>query len=249
MGDAATAATTVPEAPVTALKDALWFWDARHARPLLPDRSPARTDADQGARAGAPPALRPHAMLVPRGVPGAPGLFTCGEGCARRAPADDTKRRSSRSAPRYTLTTNGLVPLGGARRGRSCSDPDLTLANGGPPRRATGSTFGIQVLIYGMPGRGLNVVVGLAGLLDLGYVAFCAIGASAIIAAYDDPGNGTGAGAVGVPGSGFLAGRGFSPPLGGVCRLPGAAPARRLSRHRHARVRRNHPARADQLGR
>jgi branched-chain amino acid transport system permease protein len=37
--------------------------------------------------------------------------------------------------------------------------------------------FGIQILIYVMLAWGLNVVVGLAGLLDLGYVAFYAIGA------------------------------------------------------------------------
>ncbi|HRJ69224.1 MAG TPA: high-affinity branched-chain amino acid ABC transporter permease LivM [Beijerinckiaceae bacterium] len=37
--------------------------------------------------------------------------------------------------------------------------------------------FGIQILIYIMLGWGLNVVVGLAGLLDLGYVAFYAVGA------------------------------------------------------------------------
>jgi branched-chain amino acid transport system permease protein len=36
--------------------------------------------------------------------------------------------------------------------------------------------FGIQILIYIMLGWGLNIVVGLAGLLDLGYVAFYAIG-------------------------------------------------------------------------
>jgi branched-chain amino acid transport system permease protein len=37
--------------------------------------------------------------------------------------------------------------------------------------------FGIQILIYVMLGWGLNIVVGLAGLLDLGYVAFYAVGA------------------------------------------------------------------------
>lgn len=36
--------------------------------------------------------------------------------------------------------------------------------------------FGIIILIYVMLGWGLNIVVGLAGLLDLGYVAFYAIG-------------------------------------------------------------------------
>src|SRR5262245_58752462 len=37
--------------------------------------------------------------------------------------------------------------------------------------------FGIQILIYVMLGFGLNIEVGLAGLLDLGYVAFYAVGA------------------------------------------------------------------------
>jgi branched-chain amino acid transport system permease protein len=37
--------------------------------------------------------------------------------------------------------------------------------------------FGVQILIYVLLGWGLNIVVGLAGLLDLGYVAFYAIGA------------------------------------------------------------------------
>ena len=39
--------------------------------------------------------------------------------------------------------------------------------------------FGVQILIYIMLGWGLNIVVGLAGLLDLGYVAFYAVGAYA----------------------------------------------------------------------
>jgi branched-chain amino acid transport system permease protein len=37
--------------------------------------------------------------------------------------------------------------------------------------------LGITILIYVMLGWGLNIVVGLAGLLDLGYVAFYAVGA------------------------------------------------------------------------
>ena len=39
--------------------------------------------------------------------------------------------------------------------------------------------LGIQILTYVMLGWGLNIVVGLAGLLDLGYVAFYAVGAYA----------------------------------------------------------------------
>jgi branched-chain amino acid transport system permease protein len=49
--------------------------------------------------------------------------------------------------------------------------------------------FGVQILIYIMLAWGLNIVVGLAGLLDLGYVAFYAVGAYtyAILAAYVIP--------------------------------------------------------------
>jgi branched-chain amino acid transport system permease protein len=39
--------------------------------------------------------------------------------------------------------------------------------------------FGVQILIYIMLGWGLNIVVGLAGLLDLGFIAFSAVGAYA----------------------------------------------------------------------
>ena len=48
--------------------------------------------------------------------------------------------------------------------------------------------IGILVLTYIMLGWGLNIVVGLAGLLDLGYVAFYAVGAYsyALIAQYFD---------------------------------------------------------------
>lgn len=46
----------------------------------------------------------------------------------------------------------------------------------GPQQRYAVDTA-IQVLTYIMLGWGLNVVVGLAGLLDLGYVAFYAVGA------------------------------------------------------------------------
>jgi branched-chain amino acid transport system permease protein len=37
--------------------------------------------------------------------------------------------------------------------------------------------FGLQILIYVMLAWGLNIVVGLAGLLDLGFIAFAAVGA------------------------------------------------------------------------
>ena len=40
-------------------------------------------------------------------------------------------------------------------------------------------TFGVQILLYILLGWGLNIAVGLAGLLDLGYAAFYAVGAYA----------------------------------------------------------------------
>jgi branched-chain amino acid transport system permease protein len=48
----------------------------------------------------------------------------------------------------------------------------------------------ITVLIYVMLGWGLNIVIGLAGLLDLGYVAFYAVGAYAFALASRDLGLG-----------------------------------------------------------
>src|SRR5271165_6135981 len=39
------------------------------------------------------------------------------------------------------------------------------------------NNYGIQIMIYVMLGWGLNIVVGLAGLLDLGYAAFYVVGA------------------------------------------------------------------------
>ncbi len=51
----------------------------------------------------------------------------------------------------------------------------MTLGSGGSLKWV--DTYGIQILIYVMLGWGLNIVVGLAGLLDLGYAAFYAVGA------------------------------------------------------------------------
>ena len=116
--------------------------------------------------------------------------------------------------------------------------------------------FGIQILIYIMLGWGLNIVVGLAGLLDLGYVAFYAVGAYAYALL-----------ATSAPIKAFMAewvGAGFWPlwafwiclPVAGLMAafwgillgFPVLRLQRRLSRHRHARLRRDHPPRADQLG-
>jgi len=55
--------------------------------------------------------------------------------------------------------------------------PLLAMLIAGPGAAKWIDNFGIQILIYVLLGWGLNIVVGLAGLLDLGYVAFYAIGA------------------------------------------------------------------------
>src|SRR5690606_27292591 len=53
-----------------------------------------------------------------------------------------------------------------------------SLATGGLAGARYWIDLGILILTYVMLGWGLNIVVGLAGLLDLGYVAFYAVGAS-----------------------------------------------------------------------
>src|SRR5215470_8714297 len=55
--------------------------------------------------------------------------------------------------------------------------PIVLILTGGTGALKWVDNFGIQILIYVMLGWGLNIVVGLAGLLDLGYVAFYAVGA------------------------------------------------------------------------
>ncbi len=99
--------------------------------------------------------------------------------------------------------------------------------------------LGILVLTYVMLGWGLNIVVGLAGLLDLGYVAFYAVGAYSYALLAQNFGLSFW---ICLPLAGILAAF-----WGVLLGFPGAAAARRLSRDRHARLRRDHPPRAAQL--
>jgi branched-chain amino acid transport system permease protein len=72
---------------------------------------------------------------------------------------------------------NWLAPAGLAAL---VAYPLLVLAILGPlPALKWVDTFGVQILLYVLLGWGLNITVGLAGLLDLGYVAFYAVGAYA----------------------------------------------------------------------
>ncbi len=92
--------------------------------------------------------------------------------------------------PRLDLSVDGKrwFPLVGLAV--LCLFPFFSLAVAGPSGAIKWvDNFGVQILIYIMLAWGLNIVVGLAGLLDLGYVAFYAVGAYtyAIIAAYVIP--------------------------------------------------------------
>jgi len=79
--------------------------------------------------------------------------------------------------PRGTQTNHRLAETL-KRSGRFLTPALLTLAVVLPFISGRyGIDLGILVLTYVMLGWGLNIVVGLAGLLDLGYVAFYAVGA------------------------------------------------------------------------
>ena len=134
--------------------------------------------------------------------------------------------------------------------GASCCCSSSRRYRAGADRRFAGGlqgslkwvdNFGIQILIYVMLAWGLNIVVGLAGLLDLGYVAFYAVGAYAYALL------GTHFGLsfwILLPAAGLMAAF-----WGVMLGFPGAAAARRLSGDRHAGLRRDHPPGADQLAR
>jgi len=81
------------------------------------------------------------------------------------------KTRARAAAPAKTASPVALKALGWALLGLALVLPIFWSGNRYVVDTAT------TVLIYVMLGWGLNVVVGLAGLLDLGYVAFYAVGA------------------------------------------------------------------------
>ena len=92
-----------------------------------------------------------------------------------RAPRAQSARRTP--APHGGRTrVHELVHAVRARLRRRLSDPHHAASSRSGALKWI-DNFGIQILIYVMLGWGLNIVVGLAGLLDLGYVAFYAVGA------------------------------------------------------------------------
>ena len=113
----------------------------------------------------------------------------------------------------------------------------------------------VAIVIFAMMAIGLNIVVGYAGLLDLGYVAFYAIGAyiAAWLASphFASEGVDFEFGAIGVPqGVGgihisiwiVLVAAAITTAIAGRAHRPAhAPPAGRLPRHRHAGLRGDHP--------
>ena len=109
--------------------------------------------------------LRVTIVLLFEGRAGKPGAQTLVE--ARLAQGRPATRLPARLAGAAGLAILFLFPL-------------AVLALLGPAGSLKWiDNYGIQILIYVMLGWGLNIVVGLAGLLDLGYIAFYAVGAYA----------------------------------------------------------------------
>ena len=104
------------------------------------------------------------------GFAGSPTRLLIGPGLQRRAlrPAAEPAAWRARSRRWLTPFAIGFVIV----------YPPIVIATAGFGGAVKWiDNFGIQILIYVMLGWGLNIVVGLAGLLDLGYVAFYAVGA------------------------------------------------------------------------
>jgi branched-chain amino acid transport system permease protein len=118
-------------------------------------------------------AIRTHFDRVAYGVVAVfLGRLLLGWWCARRA------ARPVREAPPLAERLGAL----GSRFARPLAIAGIALAIA-LPFLPFSSRYAVDlgtVLIYVMLGWGLNIVVGLAGLLDLGYVAFYAVGAYSI---------------------------------------------------------------------
>jgi len=169
-----TAAAAVPDRFVTALKDA--GFAALVMLGLCVPLVTLRTEATESGVLTLVPRFGLTAILCLLVFLARLGYLTLWGKEAREArrPASRGEAIKTVAAPRYTLTSVGLpVALGLA----IVYPAVMALLNGGLSEARYWIDLGILVLTYVMLGWGLNVVVGLAGLLDLGYVAFYAIGA------------------------------------------------------------------------
>ena len=117
------------------------------------------------------------ALILLQGVvvPLVPGLV---QATQRNRASSETEAMTTLSAGEAKTTRRLSDFAGSAFLGLALAFPVVaTLATGGLSEGRYWIDLGILVLTYVMLGWGLNIVVGLAGLLDLGYVAFYAVGA------------------------------------------------------------------------
>ena len=142
-------------------------------------------------------------------------LVACG---ARAKNRRRPRPRAQESARRGWLPPLGLAAI--------LAYPLVMLAVMGPQGALKWvDTYGVQILLYILLGWGLNITVGLAGLLDLGYVAFYAVGAYGYALLAPMTGLSFWALAADLRRAGGL--------VGVLHRFSDLAAARRLSRHRH----------------
>ncbi len=122
-------------------------------------------------------ALRADFPIYGRLLLAALALTTGGTALAFAAPFDDAHPFAARQRALRAIVAKVAIPLGLLAL---FAFPLVMLAALGPAGSLKWiNNYGVQILIYVMLGWGLNIVVGLAGLLDLGYVAFYAVGAYA----------------------------------------------------------------------
>ncbi len=111
-----------------------------------------------------------EALLIAAAFPLTAAVVSRLFGAAQRARASATKQQAR--GPGFTVLLRKAVPfIAPAAIGFAVTLPLMPFAD----RYIL--DVAILVLMYVMLGWGLNIVVGLAGLLDLGYVAFYAVGA------------------------------------------------------------------------
>jgi branched-chain amino acid transport system permease protein len=127
-------------------------------------------EPDQGNRLVLQPRWSWFAAAIVLGFVGRLAIALLRPRIARPRPVTVEREHEPTAAPSRWMPLLGLFML--------AAYPVAILAGLGPQGALKWiDNYGIQILIYVMLGWGLNIVVGLAGLLDLGYVAFYAVGA------------------------------------------------------------------------
>ena len=134
-----------------------------YARPESSARTPSRRYERDARHARAPPAETPEPQTPERNQPH-----------RRRQLGRGVGARRSRTPAAWSAAAQEARPT---RSSSSCSSASRRAVPFWSRTRATSSSSGSSRSSMRRSALGLNVVVGFAGLLDLGYVAFSGIGA------------------------------------------------------------------------